>query len=283
MIALEKASIGGPRGRLVLGPVSLELGPGAHAFVGAAHEGGPALLAALGGAVRLRSGKVTTDAPSDAIVYVPAAPLLPAGLTTREIVTLSARLRGETEARDALAAYGIQALAHRRADTLTHAEAHAVALVCALESKAAVLLVEEPFAHLDPRAAPAIVERLRALAASGTTLVVATASERDARALGADVWSVRGGLCVRRAPPAFADLAKLRGFAIRVDDPERLSAALAERAHVEVEGGALVVRGDDALTLATAITAAIADTGVRAFAIEPLDARTSGRAKESAR
>ena len=268
MIGLEDATLGGARGRLVLGPVSLTLGGGAHAFVGAAHEGGPALLAAMGAAARLRSGRVTCAVSRDRVAYVPAAPLLPPGLTVREVVTLAARLHKKVGA-DPLDRFALGVLAGRRVDSLTHGEAHAIALLTALSIEPRVLLLEEPLAHLDARAAPPIIAALRAHAASGAAVVIATASERDARALGADVWSIRGGLCVRRPAAPFADLSRVKGFTVRVDDPPRLSAALDGVAETRIDGGALVVLGDDALSLAAAIASAVDATGVRIDALEP--------------
>jgi ABC-type multidrug transport system ATPase subunit len=260
--------------------VTLELAAGAHAFVGAAAAGGPLLLAVLAGAAKLRSGRasVLDDAPRARadLAWVPIAPLLPGALTAAEILALGARLRGG-DARAPLArleAFALGPIADRRAATLSPSELHALALIAALTSPAKVLLLEEPLGHLDARAAPAMIEAIRTRASEGACIVVATASERDARALGASTWHVRGGLCVKADDDRARDFARVTGIRVLGPDLQRLADALADDVRAQGiawQGTDLVVKGSDPLALATAIGAEIAATGVVVDMLEPLE------------
>lgn len=281
MIRLDDATLAGRGKRLALGPVTLELAAGAHAFVGAGAAGGPLLLAVLAGAAKLRSGEATVlgerpHARSD-LAWVPVAPLLPGALTAAEILALSVRLRGGDATRTPLArleAFALGPIADRRAATLSPPELHALALVAALTSPAKVLLLEEPLGHLDARAAPAMIEAIRSRAGEGACVVVATASERDARALGASTWHVRGGLCVKADDDRARDFARIKGIRVLGPDLQRLADALADDVRAQGiawQGTDLVVKGSDPLALATAIGAEIAATGVTVDMLEPLE------------
>jgi ABC-2 type transport system ATP-binding protein len=125
-----------------------------------------------------------------------------------------------------------------------------------------VILVDEPLTALEPRAAAAASEALRARAAQGACIVVATASTRDARTVADDVLTFARGVLVRRA--AASDplvLAGPRGAAVRAvaSDGARLAAALAEEAvvrSVSLVGGVVVARGSDAVAISGAIARA---------------------------
>lgn len=299
MISLQDVTLGGPRNRLAVGPIGLEFGPGLHALVGPSAEGGPLLLSVLAGARKLRSGSIfvlgRAPAPRPNVGWVPLAPTLPSGLRCHELLSLAARLRpissddasspgsGRTArvaiaiARDRLDAFGLGALTERRVEALGPEEAHAVALVETLTSRSEILLLEEPLASLDARAAKMVVESLRARAAARgeheTCIVIATASLRDAETLGASVWNMRGGLCVRaetNAPSEHSSALRIRGPAL-----EALKEALSadERTkNVDWQESDLIVRGSDTdfHALAAAVNASIATSGAVVDTLEPL-------------
>jgi cobalt/nickel transport system ATP-binding protein len=76
--------------------------------------------------------------------------------------------------RDLLALAGIEPLADRAPHTLSGGEKKKVAIAAALALDPAVLLLDEPFASLDPRSQVWLVELLQALRGRGKTIVAAT-------------------------------------------------------------------------------------------------------------
>lgn len=77
-------------------------------------------------------------------------------------------------ASDALALLRVDKLAARSPSTLSGGEKRRVALAACLAMDPDVLLVDEPFAALDPRSQAVLVEILQALHERGRTLVLAT-------------------------------------------------------------------------------------------------------------
>ncbi|MGH7082937.1 MAG: ATP-binding cassette domain-containing protein, partial [Acetobacteraceae bacterium] len=72
----------------------------------------------------------------------------------------------------ALAAAGIAALAGKRVDRLSGGEARRAMLARVFATEPEVMLLDEPTADLDPRAAFSIMQQLTEIAASGRTVVV---------------------------------------------------------------------------------------------------------------
>lgn len=276
MIALE--GVAARRAPLTLARLSLSWGPGAHSLVGATADGGPLVLELVAGKARLRTGRVRVlDAsPVDATVRPQVAlvllePSLPDALTAAEVLALAATLRGEPP-RDPvarLASLGVEALAPRRVQTLAPEEARAVALAEALTStRVRVLLLEEPLAGVDPRAAARLPEVLRARSRDGCVVLVATASLRDAGDLADDHVLLRGGTVAGRAG-SLGELSafSLDGVRVRIvaSDPQALLAAVACEAAVEAvarRDGAVVARGRDIAALAAAVGRAVVASGV---------------------
>ena len=277
MISLEEVAT--RRAPLALANLSLAWGPGAHALVGGAADGGALVLAVVAGATRLRSGRVRVldGAPTDAgirprIGFVPVQPVLPPAMSVTEVLTLAAAIRREPEqdAEDRLRQLGIEALARRAVATLSPEEARAVAMAEAVtSSRVRVLLIEEPFVALDPRAVTRLPDVVRARAAEGWAVVIATSSVRDAGEIADDHVLLKAGAVVGRA----ASLDALAGFApqgvllrILAEDPRGLAAALAREECVEAvarRGAAVVARGRDAVELARAAGRAIVVSGAR--------------------
>ena len=277
MISLEEVAT--RRSPLALANLSLAWGPGVHALVGGSGDGGSLVLAVVAGATRLRSGRVRVldGAPTDTgvrprIAFVPLHPALPAAMNVTEVLALGAAIRGEPErgAEERLRTLGIEALARRAVSTLSAEEARAVAMVEAVTSTfVRVLLIDEPFVTLNPRAVTRLPDVVRARAAEGSAVVIATSSVRDAGEIADDHVLLRAGAVVGRA----ASLDALAGFApqgallrILAEDARGLAAALAREEGVEAvarRGAAVVARGRDAVELARAAGRAIVASGAK--------------------
>jgi ABC-type multidrug transport system ATPase subunit len=270
-------------GRTALSQVSLSWTAGAHAILGARDDGGPLLLAAIAGRVRVRSGQVRVLGQSAGhpqvrpqVGYVPLDATLPDALRVDEALAVASELRQEPvqDAGARLGALGLDALARRPVRSLLASEARAIALAEAVTStRVRVILVEEPFAVMDARAAGRIAERLRARADAGDVVVVATASVGDAGDVAEDHALLRRGTLVRRG--ASQDMlagfwldgnnARLRIVLKRPDDARALAGALARQADVvgiERLAGAVCARGRDAAALARAAGRAAVEVGV---------------------
>jgi tungstate transport system ATP-binding protein len=101
---------------------------------------------------------------------------------------------------DLLEEVGLQHLAERPARRLSGGEQQRLALARALARDPEVLFLDEPTASLDPAATKAVEDIVRAVAARGVKIVMATHDLGQARRLGSDiVFLVRGRVC-ERAP-----------------------------------------------------------------------------------
>ena len=101
----------------------------------------------------------------------------------------------------ALAAAEATHLAHRLPDELSGGERQRVALACALALEAPLLVLDEPTAQLDPDATQRIVERLRSLAASGTSVLLVSQDPEVLATLAARVIVLADGTPVSHGPP----------------------------------------------------------------------------------
>ena len=98
----------------------------------------------------------------------------------------------------ALAAADATHLARRPPDELSGGERQRVALACALALEAPLLVLDEPTAQLDPDATHRFGERLRSLAANGTSVLLVSQDTDLLRSLATRVLVLRDG-----APHAF--------------------------------------------------------------------------------
>jgi iron(III) transport system ATP-binding protein len=110
-------------------------------------------------------------------------------LTVEEHLRFPLEERGRDAARvraaELLEAFGLEPLARRRPEGLSGGEARRVSLARALAPQSPLLLLDEPFAHLDAAWRERARERVRTeLEACGATLLLAVHSPQDA-----------GGLC----------------------------------------------------------------------------------------
>jgi ABC-2 type transport system ATP-binding protein len=268
--------------------VTVDWGPGIHAVVGTQGDGCSLLLAVIVGAAQARAGQVRIleRSPTDPQVRAQVArvalePSLPEALRVDETFDLAARLRRDPPgaAKERLAVLGLEALAPRSVRSLSRGEARGVALAEALTSpRVRVLVVEEPFAASDARAAGRLVDGLRRKSESGCAIVMSTASLRDAGELADDYVLLRAGALVgaTTSVQALATLGVRSACLVIVArdgiEARRLVAALATESDVtgaELEANTVKVHGANPMALAGAAARASTEAGVDVIEIRP--------------
>ena len=110
------------------------------------------------------------------------------------------RVERQKRAMAALAAVGLEALAHRPARVLSGGEQQRVALARAWALRPDVLFLDEPTASLDPAATRAIEDIIAGIRASGTKVVMTTHDLGQARRLADDVVFLHRGRLVEHTP-----------------------------------------------------------------------------------
>ncbi|MFM8638309.1 MAG: ABC transporter ATP-binding protein, partial [Betaproteobacteria bacterium] len=179
-------------GQAVVDGVQLELQPGWTALVGPNGAGKSTLLKALAGLLPLQAGRVEVNGqPLEAlpraqrarlVAWLPQQDSSNGDLTVRETVCLGrlpytglwGRWQPEDEAavQAALARTDGLAWQHRPLNRLSGGERQRVHLARALATGAAILLLDEPTAHLDPPHQWALARLFRELAATHTVVTV---------------------------------------------------------------------------------------------------------------
>jgi len=135
-------------------------------------------LAPDSGSVRVLGREATDRAALGArVAALPQDAPLPSGLTALQAMRYFAELGGApragsaAQARGALALVGMTDAAERRCETLSHGMAKRVALAQAFLGTPELLLLDEPWAGLDPRSAHEIRELVRSRTGKATVLV----------------------------------------------------------------------------------------------------------------
>ena len=160
---LENVTLPGIGGAQRLDGVSVEIPPGVTAIVGASGAGKSSLLEVLAGFARpsqslgiaipgLWDGRERTRLP---LFWLPSDLGLWPGETVRGHVTAVAPRGGSRGPDDWLTDFGLAPLARRYPGILSAGERSRLAAARAAASGAAVLLLDEPFAHVDPHRLPA--------------------------------------------------------------------------------------------------------------------------------
>jgi putative ABC transport system ATP-binding protein len=170
------------------------------AVLGRSGAGTSALLAMCGGLDSPDQGRVwvtgrdlgALDRPEReeflrrTVGWVPQRPSLLSLLTLEENVAVVMRIAGDAApeatraARTALEAVGLGERAGQRGGELSAAEQRRAALARALVKAPALLVADQPTAHLDRRATTQVLGLLRAAADSGTAVLFATQDESAA-------------------------------------------------------------------------------------------------------
>jgi ABC-type Fe3+/spermidine/putrescine transport system ATPase subunit len=164
------------RGEFAVGPVDLEVAPGAAtALLGPSGAGKTTLLRAMAGFLPLRRGRIVRDGQRvDAepperrrFGFVPPNLGLFPDRTVRANVAYPLRLAGRSDAEERTRywteRFGLRALAGRYPAQLSSGERQRVAMARALAAEPAVLLWDEPLAALDVESRDVLLELLREL------------------------------------------------------------------------------------------------------------------------
>ncbi|MEM9131296.1 MAG: ATP-binding cassette domain-containing protein [Actinomycetota bacterium] len=152
------------------------------ALVGPSGVGKTTVLRTLSGLLPPVAGTVRAEPRAPTLCFQQAGLLR--WRTAEENATFGlgrrARPADRTRARSVLARLGLDGLAERSPGALSGGQQRRVAIARAILAARSVLLVDEPFAHLDDDAADLVIATLRALAADGIPVGVAVHSHTDA-------------------------------------------------------------------------------------------------------
>jgi ABC-type lipoprotein export system ATPase subunit len=162
----------------VLASTSIEVRRGEIcAIVGRSGSGKTTLLSVLTGWLTPTTGVVDISDDID-VAVCPAVPSFPDGLTVLETLELTVRIRGREPDGAVLAAVlaelGLTDLRSRRTSELSGGERQRLALARCLVSNAALMVLDEPTAQLDPITASRALAALERAAAAGHAIVCAT-------------------------------------------------------------------------------------------------------------
>lgn len=182
--------------------LTMELSPrGISALVGPNGAGKSVLLRVIAGLLPANSGKITLPAPMRGRVgLVFQRPTL-LRRSVRGNLVHALRLAGLSGGRRAerltelLAMAGLSDLADRPARQLSGGQAQRLAVVRALASNPALLLADEPTAHLDPQSMFAIETLLARIALTGTKVVLVTHDRGQIDRLASEVAFMHKGRC----------------------------------------------------------------------------------------
>lgn len=209
-------------GEFVLREVSLVLGRGeCGVVVGPSGAGKSTLLEAIAGLRKVESGRIVlngrdiTNLPPEqrGIAFVPQDYALFPHLTAQGNILLAPRLLGMPKDKmvrqfeflcDLL---NLKELLHRRPKQLSGGERQRVALARALMLEPQLLLLDEPFAALDPQMCPSLRRSLKQIFQTlQTTVLIVTHDVWDAAALGDQVFVIENGLIVQKG--SWAEIVK---------------------------------------------------------------------------
>jgi len=154
-------------GRTRVGPFDLSFGPGVHRVVGPNGAGKSTLLGVISTAVRRSTGTVLLDGLDPDLHprvrartgYVPSLPLLPGVLTVTECWRLMSRLR-RADWSGAELCERLSLPPHIRLDQCSAGMRKKAEWVAALAGDPDLLLLDEPFDHLDVESREVVLEQL---------------------------------------------------------------------------------------------------------------------------
>ena len=112
------------------------------------------------------------------------------------------RRAAEEQARDLLGRFGLADKVDAHPDRLSGGQQQRVAVVRALATRPALLLLDEVTSALDPELVGEVLDILRALAEGGTTMVLATHEMAFAREVATKVCFLDGGTVLEQGAPA---------------------------------------------------------------------------------
>lgn len=159
----------------------------------------------ISGEVRIAGIDLRSLPPPERIhrlALLPASRDLRWPLKARDLVALGlGGVRDDEAVLAALASLDAEILADRRVDRLSTGERARILLARALVARAAVLLLDEPAANLDPRWQLRVIDRLRAEARRGAAVLASLHDLALARVYADRVIVMDGGRIVADGPP----------------------------------------------------------------------------------
>jgi lipopolysaccharide export system ATP-binding protein len=180
-------------GRLVVDDVSFEVPHGrVVGLLGPNGAGKTTTFRLIVGLVAQDAGEIILDGAAltgplhervrRGLGYLPQGSALFTGLTVRQqlLIPLEARGAPGAEADRLLEDAGLTPLAHTQAAGLSGGERRRLAIARCLATRPRVLLLDEPFAGVDPVATHELVRRFRGLAAQGLGVLLTDHAAREA-------------------------------------------------------------------------------------------------------
>ncbi|MCK6522368.1 LPS export ABC transporter ATP-binding protein [Myxococcota bacterium] len=202
-------------GRLVVDDVSFEVPPGrVVGLLGPNGAGKTTTFRLIVGLIEPDAGELLLDgAPLTGplherarrgLGYLPQGSALFTGLTVRQqlLIPLEARGAPAVEADRLLEEAGLTALAQSAAAGLSGGERRRLAIARCLATRPRVLLLDEPFAGVDPVATQELVGRFRGLAAQGLGVLLTDHAAREALRACDEVVLIDQGRVLIRGPVA---------------------------------------------------------------------------------
>ena len=196
----------------ILDNISLTLGPGAPTvLIGPNGAGKTTLLRAAMGLIPATRGRVSwggrDQSPPDRRAILFQRPVMlrrSTGGNVRYALAAAGVPRAARAQRAAalLAEVGLKGLERRPARRLSGGEQQRLALARALARGPALLFLDEPTASLDPAAAKAIEDIVRAVSARGVKVVMSTHDLGQAKRLAGDVVLLHRGRLIESGPAA---------------------------------------------------------------------------------
>jgi ABC-2 type transport system ATP-binding protein len=233
------------------------------------------LLRPSRGALRVFGGEPFDDAAVRArIGYAPEHEATYDELSALELVTALAGLAGVPAARTGAAAraaleqMGMTGAMHRRVKGFSKGMRQRTKLASAIAHDPDLLLLDEPLTGVDPVARNAIVDRIKALAAAGKTIIVSSHVLYEIEALTTDIVVIyRGQVLAEGNIYEIRNLIDAHPHRVRVecDRPRELAAQLAVADHVtriSIDQAACIVETRDPDRCYDDLAAAVLDRGI---------------------
>ncbi len=192
------------RGAFELGPLDLRVGSGEYLVLFGPNGAGKTTLLYLvagfltadAGAIRFDGTDVSRTPPEDrGAAFVFSEPMLFPHLTVAENVAFSTRHGPPTATKvdAALDLLGLRPLAQRRPSELSTGQSRRAEIARAIVSEPKVLLLDEPYASIDPQDRPGIAAAVKALAAERNVTVLHVSHQEEVLPLGDVVVRLKDG------------------------------------------------------------------------------------------
>ncbi len=195
------------RDRDLLRQIDVELSPGAPTMIMGPNGAGKSLfLRVCHGLIAPTSGSVEWSVPSTrAQAMVMQRPVLlrrsaKANLVHALALAGTPRAARGTRADEVLERFGLTDIAQRPARLLSGGEQQRLAIARAWALAPQVLFLDEPTSALDPGATRAVEDMIRAIAAEGVKIAMATHDIGQARRLGGEVLFFHSGRLLEKTP-----------------------------------------------------------------------------------